>query len=252
MIEKSSTTSVTPTPPAVGLSTMSNAMADVDKYHAWLLSKAQPYLKNRILEIGCGYCNYTKQLADKNKNLILAIDISQECIDLCSREFSENKKVQCLRFDFLQNNLEQIKSYYCDSGFCFNVLEHVENDEQFLRNVCEVFESGASFVVIVPSGKKLYGSMDRLAGHCRRYSKKELVNKCEVSGWKVVKVEYFNFIGAIGWFITGRIIRPKSLNDDKVNKQVMFFEKYVLPVAKFFDIFFKRFFGQSLIIILKK
>lgn len=233
-----------------GLQTMSAELKNAEHYHHWLISKVHSYLGDRILEIGIGDGSYTKLLG--KKELIVGIDVAEDCVDFCQKEFSSESYIKCLKLDLLVDNLEEIKSYNLDSAFCFNVLEHVDDDVNFLKKVREIINDGSNFAIIVPAVSFLYGEMDRLAGHFRRYNKKSLVTAVEKAGWQVVKIEHINFLGAIGWWLANRTIKPKTLNDAKINKQIILFDKFILPITKVVDIFTRRFFGQSLLIILKK
>ena len=62
---------------------------------------------------------------------------------------------------------------------------------------------------------------------------------------------YFNPIGGLGWYIN-KLFNYNSLNDTKINRQILFFDKYIVPISKLISPMTKTFFGQSLIIILKK
>lgn len=233
-----------------GLQTMSSELKNAFNYHRWLVSKIKTYLGRRVLEIGMGDGSYTKLL--DQKELIVGIDIAEDCIDFCKKEFSNNNNIKCFKLDLLVDDLAEIRSQNLDSAFCFNVLEHVENDVEFLKKVKNVLNDGGYFAIIVPAMSVLYGEMDRLAGHFRRYNKKNLVTTSKNAGWQVVKVEYINFLGGIGWFLANRITKPKTLDDEKINKQIILFDKFILPVTKILDFLVKKFFGQSLLIVLKK
>ena len=233
-----------------GLQTMSSELKNAGNYHRWLISKIGSYLGSRVLEIGIGDGSYTKLLG--KKELVVGIDLAEDCVNFCKKEFVADEYIKCFKVDLLADNLEEVKSHNLDSAFCFNVLEHVEDDVNFLKKVREIISEGSNFAIIVPAMDMLYGEMDRLAGHFRRYNQKSLVGVAEKAGWQVVKVEYINFLGSIGWWLANKTIKPKTLNDSKINKQIILFDKFILPITKVIDIFTKRFFGQSLLIILKK
>jgi predicted SAM-dependent methyltransferase len=90
-------------------------------------------------------------------------------------------------------------------------LEHIEQDETALRKIFDLLEPGGRLLLLVPSHPWLYGSLDRHLGHRRRYGKKELRNKLEAMGFKVIFLEYFNRIGILGWFLNSKILRRKRL-----------------------------------------
>jgi len=56
----------------------------------------------------------------------------------------------------------------------FDVLEHIEDDEKFLTEVCSCLKPGGYLYLTVPAFKWLWSSSDINAGHYRRYNPNEL------------------------------------------------------------------------------
>jgi SAM-dependent methyltransferase len=76
----------------------------------------------------------------------------------------------------------------------FDVLEHIENDEAFLKTVINLLSPGGRLYLTVPAWKILWSDEDVYAGHFRRYtsrSLKELLLKC---GYSVEFRSYFFWI----------------------------------------------------------
>jgi SAM-dependent methyltransferase len=97
-----------------------------------------------------------------------------------------------------------------DTVVCLNVVEHIQDDAAALRNVWNVLEPGGRAIILVPSGPKLYGSLDEVLGHFRRYTRQQLVEVAERSGFRVEKVLQFNRPGVLAWWLNGRILRRKK------------------------------------------
>jgi 2-polyprenyl-3-methyl-5-hydroxy-6-metoxy-1,4-benzoquinol methylase len=67
----------------------------------------------------------------------------------------------------------------------FDVLEHVENEQEFLTHIKGVLCRGGRLYLTVPAGPKLWSNEDTLAGHYRRYTKAALSRALEQAGFKV-------------------------------------------------------------------
>jgi len=93
---------------------------------------------------------------------------------------------------------------------CLNVVEHIQDDAAALRNVWNVLDQGGRAIVLVPCGPKLYGSLDEVLGHFRRYTRQQLVELGERSGFHVEKVLEFNRPGVVAWWLNGRILHRKK------------------------------------------
>ena len=184
-------------------------MKRLHRYNGWIFLKFRPFLGRRVLEIGSGIGNITKFLLDRD--LVIATDVEPKYLALLKNTFGKYKKFIIDHFDMPRAEIDRYRSYHIDSVICFNVLEHIEQDETALRKIFDLLEPGGRFLLFVPSHPWLYGSLDQHLGHHRRYRKKELKNTLEGMGFRVIYLKYFNRIGILGWFLNSRILRRKRL-----------------------------------------
>ena len=54
----------------------------------------------------------------------------------------------------------------------FDVLEHIENDKEFLSKLLNKLKKGARIYITVPAHNFLWSEIDRHGGHFRRHNKK--------------------------------------------------------------------------------
>lgn len=73
----------------------------------------------------------------------------------------------------------------------FDVLEHIPEDEQVLQQIFTALKPGGKLVLTVPQYKELWTVADDYACHVRRYSKKELQQKIERSGFELLYLGSF-------------------------------------------------------------
>ncbi|MBX9786550.1 MAG: class I SAM-dependent methyltransferase [Alphaproteobacteria bacterium] len=229
-------------------STFSAAMQEADGYNRWILDYHRPYLADPLLEIGLGHGTFYEYFCEKIRSYV-GLDIDQTLVEHAQKNYPDNQYV-CADLSS-KTFTKEITQHRFNSILCLNVLEHIEDHEKALKNMLNVLTPSGHILLFVPAFQALYTDLDRLAGHYRRYTIKDmtlLANKC---GGSIVEWSYFNFLGGIGWWIN-RFMSHKSLNDPSVNQQVRFFNKIVLPFSKLIQPLTKKFFGQSLYVILKK
>ncbi len=198
-----------------------NIMAKATNYNRWLFNNIKPYLGKRILEVGSGIGNITELLIEnRDTKLLVGIDNYSEFLDIIDRRFGRYKKFQSFECDISSEKSLSLKRYNFDTIVCINVLEHIKDDIKALENM---YNLGETLILFVPSLQKLYGTVDKIAGHFIRYNKEDLEVKLLQSGWKICKCSYMNLLGIIVWFLHGKILR-KSIHPPR---QVSFLDKFI-------------------------
>ena len=219
-------------------------MKKLRRYNQWIFLKFRPFLGRRVLEIGSGIGNITKFLLDRE--LIIATDVEPKYLALLKNTFGKYKKFIIEHLDISGAEMERYRSYHIDSVICFNVLEHIEQDEKPLKNIFDLLEPEGRLLLLVPSHPWLYGSLDQHLGHHRRYGKRELKNKLEAVGFKIIFLTYFNRIGILGWFLNSKILRRKRLPSFQLR-----IYNFLVPLLKL-EKFFPLPFGISLLAVAEK
>jgi SAM-dependent methyltransferase len=234
-------------PGPTGDETYSSAMADAANYMSWILGAFGPYLRSPILEIGVGHGSYAKQL--KELGPYIGVDIDADSVAEARKRFPD------LEFEVADitdtSFREQLAPRGLESIICLNVLEHIEDHQSAVDSLAGTLQPGGHLLVIVPALEALYNDLDRLAGHHRRYRRDQMQELMGNAGLEVVKTDYFNSVGGLGWWVN-RLKRHNSLNDNAVNAQITFFDKWLVPISRGIDPITRSFFGQSVIAVGRK
>ena len=140
-----------------------------------------------------------------------------------------------------------MQSLDIDSALCINVLEHIADDKQALSNIIAGVAPGGFIGILVPAFSWLYGTLDSLDGHFRRYSKKMLLALLAQEPVRLTTCYYFNFMGMLGWYIKGKILKQKIQKDE--NYAAM---NWLLPLVRPLEKIIHPPAGLSLIAIVQK
>lgn len=226
------------------------AMSFAVNYHKWILDEFRTHLGKNVVEVGSGTGSFSEMLLDENPEVLTLIEPSE-------------------MFNYLEENISRIKT---DTKICFyqsvftecsdklngnskpdsviyvNVLEHVEDDMTELKTIYQTLKSGGKCFVFVPALMMLYGEFDRKIGHFRRYTKKEIEEKFQAAGFRIVKSKYFDFLGMFPWYIKYKLLKSDSLDSNSV----ALYDKLAVPITKLAEKIITPFVGKSVLIIGEK
>lgn len=175
-----------------------------DNYCRWIYAQIAPYLGARILDVGCAIGNITQYYLDRE--MVVGVDVVSEELAVARERFA-GKPFEAHHIDVSSPALLQFRDRKLDTAVCLNVLEHVEDDVHALRNIGETLVPGARICLLVPVNKWLFGPMDAIDHHYRRYTKAEMNAKVAAAGLIVEEQHYFNILGIAAWFLQNHIIR---------------------------------------------
>jgi glycosyltransferase involved in cell wall biosynthesis len=180
-------------------------MNELGSYNQTMFGLFAQYLGRRVLEIGAGAGNLSRFLLDRDA--VILTDYEAEYLHLLHRRFGTYENVQIRHLDLNTFTAADLAADRVDSVVCLNVLEHVENDRRVLAELFRAIEPGGVVIVLVPAHQALYSELDRNLGHFRRYSEAMIVERFREAGFDIEQSRYFNWVGAIGWYIFGRLLR---------------------------------------------
>lgn len=234
-------------PAQIGEDTYSSAIATAHRYTGWMVSPFKPYLTGNIVEIGIGHGSYFEILAPFGK--YWGVDIDERAVQAVRNRYPGG---QFARADILDTHfLGKILPGGADSIVSINVLEHIRDDGTAVANLVGALKPGGTLMINVPALPALYNDLDRLAGHYRRYRADDFKRMLSGLPVQILRLCYFNPIGGLGWWIN-RFRHHDSLNSEGVNRQIVVFDKYVVPFSRIMDPLTRRFFGQSLVCIARR
>lgn len=217
----------------------------IDEYDSWLIEELKPFLGQRILEVGCGLGNMLMHMIDRE--FVVGLDVSSETVLEANRKFLEYKNISIYKYSITDPSVLNLKEFSFDSVFSLNVFEHIEDDELAMRHTALLLKPNGYFILIVPAHQWLFGTMDSSIGHYRRYNKTLTRAKLKRAGYRIVEQKYVNIIGALGWFVNGRLLGQKV----PPSGQLRMFNK-IVPILKMMEHVFPPPFGLSLITVAQR
>ena len=176
-------------------------MAGARAYNAWVVDRGARWIHGRVLDVGAGIGTHTARLLPLAESVV-AVEPERELADILRRELPG--------LTIVGGDSSADEGPF-DAIVCFNVLEHIADDEGSLRRFQELLAPDGALLLLVPAHPALFGSLDRSFGHQRRYTKAGLAAKLGEAGFVTEELRHVNPLGALGWFVESRILRREHI-----------------------------------------
>ncbi|OGP90871.1 MAG: hypothetical protein A2157_05350 [Deltaproteobacteria bacterium RBG_16_47_11] len=231
---------------------------EIEDFHWWfvvrrrvlksILSTLLLPLNCVTLDIGCGAGSNLRELGGSRIRAI-GVDQSIYALSLASKKL----KAPLINGDL---NLLPIRSESIGLIVAMDILEHLENDLNGIRELYRALQSGGILFLTVPAFGYLWGVQDRATGHKRRYSRKEISNKLRQEGFEILRSSYFNFFLFFPILFARCVIRLFGLrieSENKINSPcINFFLKIIFSLEPFLLRYVSFPLGVSIFSIAKK
>ncbi|MEK7641895.1 MAG: methyltransferase domain-containing protein [Patescibacteria group bacterium] len=200
-----------------------SALSAAKNYRRALVQELSPQLKGRVIEIGAGIGQMTREF-------MALPDISLQSVEpdpaFCA-EFRKSLSQQPL----IQGTIQDVSGDW-DAIVSVNVLEHIEKDQEELVMYYNLLKNKQGTVnIFVPARPELYAPIDKDFGHFRRYTKKTLSDKLIKAGFTIEKMRYYNFTGYFAWWLKFCLLKARSFK----SRDVVLYDRAIFPVVHFME-----------------
>ena len=204
----------------------------------------------QMLEIGCGNGVFRSQMEKSYGVPIDGCDLNLNALEMAGEGLG-----RLILYNILERTPELVGKY--DLVFLMDVVEHVEDDAMFLEAALAHLKPGGTLVLNVPYGPYLYSLYDKLLGHHRRYTKRQLLRVFSRLGADVIGLRCWGVI-LVPVVLVRKMMIPLFSDDKK--KVEMGFRVPSLVVNRVFTWLLKlerrfaplRFTGASVILVATK
>lgn len=204
----------------------------------------KPFIKGNVLEVGAGIGATTLLLNDGTASKWLMLEPDEQMSNslkkkIEGKEFPINTQLQAGTIDHLTETFDTI--IYID------VLEHIEADAAEMNKAAALLNPGGHIIVLSPAFQFLYNPFDKAIGHYRRYNKR-MLKKITGPALQIVSNRYYDSAGYFAALLNKVLLRQKY----PTIKQVLFWDRWLVPVSKIADKLSFHSFGKAIIATWKK
>ncbi len=169
-------------------------------YRRWLADRCEPWLGHDVLEIGSGLGDYAAAWGSPGRR-VTATEADPRRVAALRARFGDDPRfaVRGLRLP-----APPPPGARHSAVVALNVLEHIDDHVGALRSMRDLLVPGGRVVLVVPAVPLAMSAFDRDIGHVRRYTRRTLRGALEGAGLRVVRLEYLNSVGLLGWLVLVR------------------------------------------------
>ena len=183
-------------PDEYGSEMVGNLLA-LTKLHRWVAALVRPYVGSRVLELGAGVANLTRQAparAIATPSATPTRTISPTCTTSARGSRTSRLAGSTPRSRRISGHSTASTTRSSPSTSSRARATIV----QALRNIGLALAPGGRAIVAVPYGPHLFSHLDEVVGHRRRYSREDLRAALEAAGFEVEELFDFNRFAAAG------------------------------------------------------
>lgn len=168
----------------------------------WMYEQFEPYVAASTVEIGAGIGTFSERLAvHPDLRELLLVEPEPACAEVLARGFAGDTRVTVTRETLPESPALSKRAGRVDFVLCQNVLEHIDDEVPALRAMASALRPGGRLTLLVPAHPRLYGNLDRLYGHHRRYTREHLREVVTAADLEIDSLYSFNLLGVPGWWI---------------------------------------------------
>lgn len=219
------------------------AMSFALNYHRWIVAEFEPYLGEKIAEVGAGVGSVSKLLLATRVKHLAAFEPSPNMYPVLEKELRHEQRARAVN-DFFSRRYAHERF---DTVVYINVLEHIEDDRAELTTALENLQPEGHLLLFVPGLPWLYSDLDKRIGHFRRYRKAALSGLVQDVGFSLIKARYFDIAGIIPWYVNYVLLQNRM-----GNASVSLYDKLVVPLMKPLESYVTPPIGKNVLLIGKK
>jgi SAM-dependent methyltransferase len=162
----------------------------------------------RILDVGCGTGANLVMLSEYGE--AQGVDVSPDALEFCHERGLDN-----VRLGAAESLPYEAGEF--DLVTAFDVVEHLDDDVEALREMRRVLRPGGRLLLFVPTFMFLWGVQDEVSHHRRRYRMHELRRAVRAAGFEVERSTYANITFFAPVLLVRKLMRLTGMRTESEN-----------------------------------
>ncbi len=157
---------------------------------------ASQFVRGKVVaDVGCGVGYGSKILAENGAKIVYGVDNSEEAINYATLHYNHKK----IKYEVADVSFLNIHSQSVDIVVAYELIEHLKDPTDFLKEVKHVLKPDGLFILSTPN-VKVYSQVPHINGfHTQEFTREELETKLKAE-FKHIKI--FNQLSSFASIVT--------------------------------------------------
>lgn len=215
--------------------------AKAKNWKRYVRGQVIPYLGKRVLEVGAGLGETSRNLCDGDQTEWRLLEPDAEMCGHMRQQIQEQTLPACC---VVQQGIlaDMAADEKFDSILYMDVLEHIEHDAAEVELAARHLQPGGHLVVLCPAHQFLYTAFDKSIGHFRRYNK-QMMKQLTIPALQVQRIRYLDSVGLTA-SLANKLLLKQSL---PTPRQIAVWDRLMVPVSRVMDVVTFRTMGKSIL-----
>ncbi|MEX2627422.1 MAG: methyltransferase domain-containing protein [Ilumatobacteraceae bacterium] len=194
------------------------ALAGARNFADWIVDQFEPHLDGDVLDVGAGLGTISLRIAERHPSArITALEPAPNVYPRLVANTDGHVTIaprQHGSADWHRECDDRVgdDSVLYDTVLYVNVLEHVRADASELRSARDLLRPDGVLGLCVPAMPSLYGEIDRISGHHRRYRRDELADLVRAAGFRIDRIHHLDALGVAPYWFTYRLLGVRHVS----------------------------------------
>ncbi|HEY0979047.1 MAG TPA: class I SAM-dependent methyltransferase [Flavobacteriales bacterium] len=208
-------------------------------------ARFRPFVRGRVLDVGCGMGVNADHLWNPAVTSYTFLEPDPQLLDQVPAHVRTPALRDARRINGTTSSIPVGERF--DTILYLDVIEHIADSTAELRRAYELLAPGGHLLILVPAFNYLYSPFDKAIGHFRRYDKGILERELppELSRLRTQYMDSVALFASLAnkWFLG---------QSSPTLKQVLFWDRTIVPMSRVMDPLVFHRFGKSLLSITQK
>ncbi len=179
-------------------------LREAQRLSAWMHEQFRDFVGGAVVEVGPGIGTFSERLlAGPDIASLTLIEPRRAFVEALAASFGRDPRVTVVAEALPGSPALKARAGSVDFLLCQNVLEHIEREAEAVQAMAKALRPGGRLTLLVPAHPRLYGNLDLLYGHHRRYTREHLAEVLTDAGLTIEDLYSFNLLGVPGWWVNG-------------------------------------------------